>query len=169
MNKKVIKNILSYVIVIAIALLIKQYIFSPIRVNGSSMYPTLVDGDIMFLNEIGYHLNGVKRFDIVVVNTDKDRIIKRVIGLPGEIIEYKDNILYVNGEEVKEEFEHEITHNFKLEEIGHDVIPEGYYFVVGDNRGNSLDSRKIGLISKSQIRGKTDFILLPFKRIGKVY
>ena len=127
MNKKVIKNILSYVIVIAIALLIKQYIFSPIRVNGSSMYPTLVDGDIMFLNEIGYHLNGVKRFDIVVVNTDKDRIIKRVIGLPGEIIEYKDNILYVNGEEVKEEFEHEITHNFKLEEIGHDVIPEGYY------------------------------------------
>ena len=166
--KKKIMNILSYVLVIVIALLIKQFVFSPIKVNGSSMYPTLRDGDIMFLNEIGYHLNGLKRFDIVVVNTENDRIIKRVIGLPGEYVEYKDNILYINGEEVKENFDHEITHNFKLDEIGHDKIPDGYYFVVGDNRGDSLDSRKIGLISKDQIKGKTDFILLPFKRLGKV-
>ena len=166
--KKKIMNILSYVLVIVIALLIKQFVFSPIKVNGSSMYPTLRDGDIMFLNEIGYHLNGLKRFDIVVVNTENDRIIKRVIGLPGEYVEYKDNILYINGEEVKENFDHEITHNFKLDEIGHDKIPDGYYFVVGDNRGDSLDSRKIGLISKDQIKGKTDLILLPFKRLGKV-
>ena len=166
--KKKIMSILSYVLVIVIALLIKQFVFSPIKVNGSSMYPTLRDGDIMFLNEIGYHLNGLKRFDIVVVNTENDRIIKRVIGLPGEYVEYKDNILYINGEEVKENFDHEITHNFKLDEIGHDKIPDGYYFVVGDNRGDSLDSRKIGLISKDQIKGKTDLILLPFKRLGKV-
>ena len=79
---------------------------------------------------------------------------------------YKDNVLYINGEEVKEDFEHDVTHNFTLSEIGHDTIPEGYYFVVGDNRGNSYDSRKIGLVSKSQIRGKTNLILYPFNRIG---
>ena len=165
MNKRI-KNVLSYVLVIIVALLIKMYVFSPIRVNGTSMYPTLNEGDIMFLNEIGYYINGVNRFDIVVVKTDDDRIIKRVIGLPGETVEYKDNILYINGEEVKEDFTHDVTHNFSLSEIGHDTIPEGYYFVVGDNRGNSYDSRKIGLVSKSQIKGKTNLILYPFNRIG---
>ena len=164
--KNRIKNILSYILVIVVALLIKYYVFSPIRVNGNSMSPTLLEGDIMILNEIGYYLNGVERFDIVVVKTDNDRIIKRVIGLPGEKVEYKDNILYINGEEVQENFEHGVTHNFTLSEIGHDVIPEGYYFVVGDNRGNSYDSRKIGVVSKSQIKGKTNLILYPFNRIG---
>lgn len=167
MNEKV-KNILSYIVVIILAILVKLYVFSPIRVDGTSMYPTLNDGDIMILNEIGYHLNGLSRFSIVVVKTDSDRIIKRVIGLPGDTIEFKDNILYVNGEEVKEEFSHDITHNFRLEEIGYEVIPEDYYFVVGDNRGNSKDSRIIGLVHKSQILGKTDFVVYPFSKFGKV-
>ena len=166
--KKNIKNILSYVIVIAIALLIKEYIFTPIRVNGTSMYPTLEDGDLMILNEIGYHLNGVKRFDIVVVKRDGERIIKRVIGLPGETVSYKDNILYINGEEIKEDFTHDITHNFDISEIDVTVIPEGYYFVVGDNRGNSKDSRVIGLVSKKEIKGKTSLIFYPFSKFGKV-
>ncbi len=165
---KVFKNILSYVIVIALALLIKMYIFSPIRVNGSSMIPNLKDGDIMFLNEIGYHLNGVERFDIVVVKTEDDRIIKRVIGLPGETVEYRDNKLYINDEEIEEDFLHEVTHNFTLADINETIIPEGYYFVVGDNRGNSKDSRIIGLISEKDIMGKTNFILFPFSRLGKV-
>ena len=165
---KNLKNVLSYVIVIVLALLIKEYIFSPIKVNGSSIYPTLEDGDIMILNEIGYHLNGINRFDIVVVKKDNDRIIKRVIGLPGETVSYKDNKLYINGNEVKEDFTHDITHNFDLSEIDVEVIPEDYYFVVGDNRGNSKDSRMIGLVSKSEIKGKTNLILYPFKKIGNV-
>ena len=164
-----IRSLISYILIIILALIIKQYVFSPIRVNGSSMFPTLKDGDIMFLNEIGYHINGVKRFDIVVVKTDEDRIIKRVIGLPGETVEYLDDKLFINGEEISEDFYHDITHNFKLEEIDVDVIPEDYYFVVGDNRGNSKDSRIIGLIPKNKIMGKTNFILFPFDRIGKVY
>lgn len=166
--KNRIKNIMSYVVIILIALLIKQYVFSPIRVNGSSMVPTLKDGDIMILNEIGYHLNGVKRFDIVVIKTDNDRIIKRVIGLPGDTVEYLDNKLFINGEIVPEDFTHDITHNFKLEEINESVIPQGYYFVVGDNRGNSKDSRIIGLVSSKQIMGKTSFIIFPFNRFGNV-
>ena len=162
------KNIMSYIIVIVIAILIKEFVFSPIKVNGTSMYPTLNDGDLMILNEIGYHLNGVERFDIVVVYKNGERLIKRVIGLPGETVEFKDNMLYINGEYVQEDFEHGITHNFTLQEINYDVIPEGYYFVVGDNRGNSLDSRKIGLISKREIRGKTSFIFFPFNKFGNV-
>jgi len=165
---KNIKTILSYVIVIVIALLIKEFIFSPIRVNGKSMYPTLNDGDIMILNEIGYHINGVERFDIVVVKKDGERLIKRVIGLPGEKVEYKDNKLFINGEVIDEDFSHDITHNFTLDEIGKTIIPEGYYFVVGDNRGNSKDSRMIGLIKSSEIKGKTNFVVFPFSKFGKV-
>ncbi len=165
---KSIKNILSYVLVVVVALLIKYYIFSPIRVNGSSMYPTLEDGDIMILNEISYHLNGVKRFDIVVVKKDNERIIKRIIGLPGETVSYKDNKLFINGEEVHEDFLHDITHNFDLSEIDVNVIPEDYYFVVGDNRGNSKDSRVIGLVSKNEIKGKTSLVIFPFNKIGNV-
>lgn len=169
MNKNI-KNILSYVLVIVIALLIKNYIFTPIRVNGSSMEPTLKDGDIMILNEIGYHLNGVKRFDIVVVkkDNDNDRIIKRVIGLPGETVAFKDNKLFINDEVVEENFSHDVTHNFDLSEIDETVIPDDYYFVVGDNRGNSKDSRIIGLINKSEIKGKTSLIIFPFNKIGNV-
>ncbi len=165
---KTFKNILSYVIVIIIALLIKEFIFSPIKVNGRSMYPTLHDGDIMILNEIGYYLGGVNRFDIVVVKINGDRIIKRVIGLPGETVEYKDNKLYINKEEIEEDFSHDITHNFTLDEIGETVIPENYYFVVGDNRGDSKDSRIIGLVSSSEIKGKTSLIVFPFSRFGSV-
>ena len=166
--KSGIKNLLSYVVVIIVALLIKEYVFSPIKVNGTSMYPTLKDGDIMILNEIGYYLNGLNRFDIVVVNNGGEKIIKRVIGLPGEVVEYKYNKLYINGEEIKEDFEHEDTKDFSLQDINIDKIPEDYYFLVGDNRNNSKDSRVIGLIHKSQIRGKTSFIVYPFDKIGSV-
>lgn len=166
---RIFREILSYAIVIIIALLIKKYVFSPIKVNGPSMNPTLLDGDIMILNEIGYYLDGLERFDIVVVNADDTKIIKRVIGFPGEHVEFKDNLLYINGEEIKEEFSHDVTHNFKLEELDYEKIPDDYYFVVGDNRGDSKDSRSIGLIKKDQIIGKTNAILFPFSRFGKVY
>ncbi len=166
---KIFKEIMSYVIIIVVVLLIKKFIFTPIRVNGESMYPTLKHNDLMILNEIGYYLNGVERFDVVVVNVNGEKIIKRVIGLPGDKIEYKDNKLYVNDEEVKEDFTHDDTLDFSVnEDLGHEIIPEGYYFVVGDNRDDSLDSRIIGLVGKKQIMGKTNFIFYPFKRFGNI-
>ena len=168
MKKNVMKNVLSYVLVIAIALLIKFFIFSPIKVNGTSMEPTLKNGDIMILNEIGYLINGVDRFDIVVVNSDGEKIIKRVIGLPGETVEYKDNVLYINGEAVVENFEHGETKDFSLSDINLSVIPNDHYFVLGDNRGNSKDSRVIGAVHKSKISGKTNLIIFPFSRIYSV-
>lgn len=167
-NKRIIKNIMSYVIIIGIAILIKMFVFSPIRVNGTSMSPTLKDGDIMILNEIGYHLNGLNRFDIAVVNHDGEKLIKRVIGLPGEEIEYKDNNLYVNGELVVENFTHADTSDFKIEELGDTKVPENHYFLMGDNRTNSKDSRYIGFVHKSKIMGKTKLIIYPFNRVSTV-
>lgn len=167
-RSKTIKNIMSYVIVIVVALLIKLFVFSPIKVNGTSMYPTLEDGDIMILNEIGYHLHGLNRFDIAVATFDGEKLIKRVIGLPGETVEYKDNVLYINGEVVVENFKHGETKDFSLSQINYEKIPENYYFLVGDNRGNSKDSRIVGLIHKSKIMGKTRLIVFPFSRITTV-
>lgn len=164
----IVKNILSYVLVIGIALLIKFFIFSPIKVNGTSMEPNLKDGDIMILNEIGYLINGVNRFDIVVVDNDGEKIIKRIIGLPGEKVEYRDNKLYINGEEVTENFKHGETKDFNLSDINLSEIPKDSYFVMGDNRGNSKDSRIIGPVHKSKISGKTNLIIFPFDRIYSV-
>ena len=167
-TNKIIKDVLSYVIIIVVAILIKLFIFSPVKVNGTSMVPTLTDGDIMILNEIGYRINGLERFDIAVANVNGEKLIKRVIGLPGENVEFKDNILYINGEMVKEDFEHAVTKDFALSDIKYDKIPEDYYFLVGDNRGNSKDSRIIGLIHKSKIMGKAKLIVFPFSRFGTV-
>ena len=97
MNKRI-KDIMDYVIIIIVVLLFRTYLFSPIRVSGTSMVPTLKDGDIMILNKIGYKIKGLDRFDIVVINYEKEKIIKRVIGLPGDYVEYKDNKLYINNE-----------------------------------------------------------------------
>ena len=132
------------------------------------MVPTLLDGDIMILDKIGYRINDLKRFDIVVIKYNNEKIIKRVIGLPGDYIEYKDNVLYVNGKEIKEEYKRDITNNFSLKDLGYEKIPENKYLVLGDNRGISKDSRIIGLIDKEDIEGYTGIIVLPFKRIGNV-
>ena len=164
---KVVKEILSYALIIILVLLFKHYIMSPIRVDGDSMNPTLKDGDIMLLNEIGK--KSLDRFDIVVIDTEEDVIIKRIIGLPGDRIKYVDNKLYVNDKEVEEPFEHDVTHNFELLELGTDNVPINEYFVLGDNRNNSKDSRIIGFIKDYQIRGKViKTILFPFSRWGKV-
>lgn len=122
----------------------------------------------MILDKIGYRINGLKRFDIVVIKYNNEKIIKRVIGLPGDYIEYKDNILYVNGKEIKEEYKRDITNNFSLKDLGYEKIPENKYLVLGDNRSISKDSRIIGLIDKEDIEGYTGIIVFPFKRIGNV-
>ena len=161
MNEKV-KEIISYIIVIIVVIFVKQFIITPIRVNQSSMNNTLYDKDIMILDKISYRFSDIKRFDIVVIKKDKEYLIKRVIGLPGETVEYKDNKLYINGELVEESFNHKDTEDYNLDK----EIPEGYYFVVGDNRPDSLDSRYIGLINKKDILGKTNLVLYPFNHFG---
>ena len=160
------KEYLPYIIVIIIVLLIKAFIVTPIRVNGPSMLDTLEDKDIMILDEVSFKFKGLKRFDIVVIKEEKEYLIKRVIGLPGDKIEYKNNKLYVNGKYVEEKFGHKRTNDFTLDELKNKTVPKNTYFVLGDNRTNSMDSRIIGFIPRNRIVGKTSLTILPFNRIG---
>ena len=167
MNKKK-KEIIEYIVLIVIILLIRTYLFVPIMVSGNSMVPTLNNGDVMILNKFSYLVNDIERFDIVVVDYENEYIIKRVIGLPGDYVEYKNDILYVNGKKIKEEYDREYTEDFNLNDLNIAKIPNNYYLVLGDNRPISKDSRKIGLIDKKNIKGSTNFILFPFSRFGNV-
>lgn len=131
------------------------------------MQETLQHKDIMILDKISYRFQKVKRFDIVVIHLDEEDIIKRVVGLPGEKIEYKDQKLYINGEYVKEDFYHEETDDFDLSKFKSKTIPKDSYFVLGDNRVESLDSRVLGFIPKKRIKGHATFTILPFSRWGE--
>ena len=155
------KDLLEYALIIVVVLLIKHFIICPIKVTGDSMNPTLEDKDLMILDVIGYKINGLKRFDIVVFKYDGEKLIKRVIGLPGDTVEYRGSNLYINGEEMGEDFRHYTTKDFYQEKI-----PEGYYFVLGDNRTNSKDSRVFGLVKEDSILGRTSFVFYPFNRAG---
>lgn len=164
--KKIIKELYPYVIIIVVVVLFRTFIATPVRVDGDSMNSTLKDGNILILNKLNHNY---KRFDVVVININKTKLVKRIIGLPGENIEYKENELYINGKKM-DDIETSRTADFSLEELyDKEKIPEGYYFVMGDNRGNSLDSRdyRVGLIKKSNIVGTTSIRLFPFNKIGK--
>lgn len=166
MRKETKKDLIVYGSIILIIILIRTFIVTPVRVNGLSMYNTLDDGEIMILNKIDYRFNDIKRFDIVVVNTERNKIIKRVIGLPGETLRIEDNTLYINGQEMDQPFLNKKTSDFDIADLGYDKIPRDCYFVMGDNRNNSTDSRVIGCVKKSQIQGKTSLVVFPFKNFG---
>ena len=162
--KKVWDVIKDYVYIIIAVIIIRTFIVTPAIVSGASMDKTLEDGQLVIINKFIYNFKDINRFDIVVVkNTeDKDKIIKRVIGLPNEEIEYIDNVLYINGEEVKTNFKFADTNNFKT------VTGEGEYFVLGDNRKVSKDSRILGNFTEKEIVGKVNIRIFPFTKIGKV-
>ena len=161
---------------------IHTFLFTPISVEGASMMPTYEDGDRVFINKLVKMMNGFERFDVVVFKaTESENYIKRIIGLPGDHIEYKDDELYINGEKFDEPYleqyklnlndQGDFTYDFTLEEIINlTEIPEGYYFVLGDNRRKSNDSRNpiVGLISKDRILGTANIRYYPFHHIGIV-
>ncbi|WP_243386832.1 signal peptidase I [Bacillus kexueae] len=160
-------------IAIVLAVVIRSFFFAPIVVDGQSMMPTLKDQDHMIVNKIGTRIGDIERFDIVVFHaTEEKDYIKRVIGLPGDRIEYKDDTLYVNGQPMdepyleqykKEVIDGPLTEPFVVEEV-----PEGELFVMGDNRRFSKDSRHIGTISIEEVMGKTSLIYWPLNEIGIV-
>ncbi len=163
------RELIPYIVIIIVVILIRSFIVTPVRVKGDSMYPYLKDGEVLILNKLD---KSYKRFDIVVASVyDGSQIIKRVIGLPGETVAYKDCKLYINGEEVEDFVDECITNDFSLQDLyNYEIIPEGYYFVMGDNRLVSLDSRRpeIGLISESKIEGSIAIRLYPFNRFGRL-
>ncbi len=162
--KEILKELMPYVIIVVVVVIIRIFIATPVLVSGSSMYPTLKNNQLLILKKYD---RSYKRFDIVVLDYKDEKLIKRIIGLPGETVEYNEGILYINGKEVEDEHA-PITADFKSSELIKGTIPKGYYLVLGDNRDDSIDSRVIGLINEEDIRGATNFSLWPFKKIGKI-
>ena len=169
----------ALLIAFGLAWLIRYFLFTPIVVDGESMLPTLEDGDRMIVNKIGYEVGEPDRYDIVVFHApEKKDYIKRVIGLPGDTIAYKNDQLYINGKAMPEPYleplkndieEGTLTEDFTLEEITQmKTVPEGYVFVMGDNRRYSKDSRIIGVVPMEKIIGSTSFIFWPPNEMGLV-
>lgn len=152
------------------------FLFEPYLVEGSSMDPTLKDGDRLFVNKTLKFIGDVEKGDIVIIDGKEENIryVKRIIGLPGDKVSAVSGKVYVNGTELEEPYldvnEQEaeemgmlLTSDF--EEI---EVPEGSYFVMGDNRLNSMDSRNgLGLIEADRILGKSEFIFFPFPHFSK--
>ncbi|MEW9676448.1 signal peptidase I [Lentibacillus sp. L22] len=170
--------ILALLFAVGLALVVRTYFFAPIIVDGPSMQPTLHNRDQMIVNKFVYRLHEPERFDIVVFHaTEGKDFIKRVIGLPGEHVAVKDEVLYINGKQIDEPFLKEqkenlqpgevLTGDFQLEDLpgSYHTIPKGYLLVLGDNRNNSTDSRILGLIPEDRIVGTTSLIYWPISRI----
>ena len=163
--KKFIKELVPYVIIVLVVVLIRSFLVTPVIVSGDSMVPTLKDKELLLLNKINYRLNDIKRFDIVVIQLDNKEIIKRVIGLPGEEVLYRNNALYIDGHEIKSDYNFE-TEDFSLKTICNcQRIPDDKYLVLGDNRSVSADSRIMGLIDREDIQGSVEISLWPIKRV----
>ncbi|MDN4073461.1 MULTISPECIES: signal peptidase I [Fictibacillus] len=154
---------------------IRYFLFAPIVVDGESMMPTLHNRDRLVVNK----MDKPERFDIVVFKaTETKDYIKRVIGLPGDQIEYKNDTLYVNGKPLKEKYldpykkqtkDGNLTYDFTLYEVtGKQTVPKGKVFVLGDNRRHSSDSRNIGTVDMDDIVGKASIRFWPINDIGVV-
>ncbi|OJF97219.1 hypothetical protein AX762_00370 [Alkalibacterium sp. 20] len=166
-----------YIVVISgIFLSIRVYVVAPVSVEGASMEPTLEDQDRLLLNKMA----DIERFDVIVFPAPDDtekQFIKRVIGVPGDEITFQDQTLYINGETIEEDYLdlsetsesdlQSLNSNFNLASLqGVEEVPEDMFFVLGDNRVNSKDSRSFGFIDKELVTGRTNIRIWPLDRFG---
>ena len=184
--KKFLKEIYPYIVIVVVVVIIRTFFITPVVVDGPSMEDTLYDNELLLLNKISYKISNIEIYDIVVIQEKDEKIIKRVYGLPGEKIEYKNNKLYINDQETEDNYATNETSDFTLKDIcvaslkkneivteedinkkcQDDKIPQDYYLVLGDNRKVSADSRYYGLIPKSSIIGKVSFRFWPLNKLG---
>lgn len=170
----------AFGIAIVIAIVIRSFIFTNYVVEGESMMPTLQNGNRLIVNKIEYDVSKPQRFDIVIFHaTPTEDYVKRVIGLPGDTIQYKNDVLYVNGQPKKEPYLNKyksqlpkgelLTPNFTLKKItGKTKVPPGDIFVMGDNRRHSTDSRVFGFVKESKIVGKVNLRYWPFSEFNLI-
>ena len=181
-KQEIVEWVSTLVIALLIAGVIRTFVFEPVRVDGDSMYPTLHHGEFMYVSKLDYGTSFIgipftgigtyltlggepDRFDVVVcnypdrLNANGSRLnfVKRVVGLPGDTVEVRNGYLYVNGVKHEEKFLHErMDTNF-----GPYTVPEGHYFLMGDNRNNSNDSRnsRVGAVPRDMIVGKVEGVI----------
>lgn len=177
-----------FVVSAIVILLFVNFVAHPVRVDGRSMYPTLKDGEFGFTNVGGVLLNGVERGDIVVVTMEeegqKTHWVKRVIGLPGDTVSCVNDVVYINGKVLDEtkyiapDYRQSLVDKFgyfnkvpnadntNVEDFEEVKLGDDEYYVMGDNRPYSKDSRYVGPVKKSQIFAKKMLVLLPISDIG---
>lgn len=180
-GKELLSTILYIAIISALFFVVQRYFYAPVMVDGSSMEETLSDGDYLLMNRF----SDIERSDVIIFplsdsdmdssEDDEKLYVKRVIGVPGDQIEYLGETLILNGEEVEEEYLDDSfdynTASFSLEMLfGVEEVPEGKYFVLGDNRtiGGSLDSREFGFVDSESVLGKVTLRYWPIQEFGKI-
>jgi signal peptidase I len=167
----------ALLIALLLAGAVRYFVFAPIVVYGESMMPTLHHNDRLIVNKLNYAIGNPERYEIIVFKTSENRdYIKRIIGLPGDTIEYKDDVLLINGEEMPEAYLNELrqmmdnellTYDFTLREVtGEKTVPEGHLFVLGDNRRHSKDSRNIGTVPMEDVIGEAQLRFWPISDIN---
>ena len=151
------------------SVLIITFLYQPVRVEGTSMLPRLVDQDRLFINKFVYHFSAIERGDVVVFHYPRDprkSYIKRVIAGPGDRLRIEGGEVYVNGQPLKESYVPPAYRDTRSQ--GAMVIPPDEYFVMGDHRSISSDSREFGPVKRELIYGKAEFVYWPTQDVGVV-
>ncbi|MBP5725816.1 MAG: signal peptidase I [Clostridia bacterium] len=190
MGREILEWILTIVAAVVIALPLRAFAFEMVRVDGSSMNGTLSSGEIMFVTKFDYASTWLslpwwddkgkesasrittggdpKRFDVVVCRypgRGDTNFVKRVVGLPGDTVELRQGYLYVHGERYEEPNILDVYRGGSLNNFGPYEVPEGEFFVMGDHRNNSNDSRSQGSLPRNMIIGHARTVLYPFSGI----
>jgi signal peptidase I len=167
------RNLVEWAVIVVgallLALVVKAFLFQAFYIPSLSMYPTLEQGDRVLVNKLSYDLHDVNRGDLVVferppgeLSSIKD-LIKRVIGLPGEVIEARDGTVYVDGKALEEDY---VDKGDRTENLPRQTVPDGQLFVMGDNRDNSEDSRVFGPIDEDTVVGRAFVRVWPLSRLS---
>ena len=162
----------SIVVVMALMVMVYLFIMSPQEISGESMYPTFENGEYILTNKVEYKLHDPARGDVIVFKSPSNKdidYIKRIIGLPGDRVSVMDGHYYLDGQLYKEPYLDSSLYTFAgsfLKDRTEITVPPGYYFVSGDNRPHSLDSREFGVIPRGDIVGKAFLRYWPFARAG---
>src|ERR1700678_3304517 len=157
---------------IVLAVILIVFIYQPVKVEGTSMMPGLTDQERIFINKYTYKLGtgSIAREDLVVFHYPYDpsqSYIKRIIGLPGDYVEIIDGMVYVNGNKLDEPYVPEEYRDHMS--LAKEAVPMNHYFVLGDHRSSSNDSRVWGFVERKEIYGKAVFVYWPLAKIGPVH
>ncbi len=161
-------------IIVLVAFLIRFYLIQPFVVDGSSMEPTFYNGDYLLVNKLSYRLHSPKRGDVIIFhppNSPRLNYIKRIIALPGEQIQIKNGEIFINGAKLEEKYipaEITLVRNSQAANL-EQKLAANEYFVLGDNRGHSSDSREWGNVPSTNIIGRAWVVVFPLPKFGLVF